>query len=47
VNDVPDPESPEALIKARLWTQKFFKGSVKLATMVESEFARLVEIVAA
>ena len=41
VNDVPDPESPEALIKARLWTQKFFKGSVRLATMVESEFAKI------
>lgn len=41
VTDVPDPESPEALIKARLWSQKFFKGSVKLATMVEAEFAKI------
>jgi len=41
VTDVPDPESPEALIKARLWTQKFFKSSVRLATMVEDEFGKI------
>ncbi|MFZ9661405.1 MAG: N-acetylmuramoyl-L-alanine amidase family protein [Chitinophagaceae bacterium] len=37
-SDVPDPASPEALIKARLWSQKFFKNSVTLATMIENEF---------
>jgi N-acetylmuramoyl-L-alanine amidase len=36
--DVPDPSSPEALIKARLWSQKFFKNSVRLATLIENEF---------
>jgi len=41
VNDVPAPESPAALIKARLWTQKYFKSSVRLATMVESEFSKI------
>lgn len=38
VVDVPDPNSPEAQIKARLWSQKFFKNSVRLATMIENEF---------
>ncbi len=38
VIDVPDPSSPEATIKARLWSQKFFKGSVRLASMIENEF---------
>lgn len=38
VLDVPDPSSPEATIKSRLWSQKFFKGSVRLATMIENEF---------
>jgi N-acetylmuramoyl-L-alanine amidase len=38
VVDVPDPQSPEAMIKSRLWSQKFFKGSVRLASMIESEF---------
>jgi len=39
VIDVPDPNSPEATIKARLWSQKFFKGSVRLASMIENEFS--------
>ncbi len=38
VMDIPDVNSPEALIKARLWSQKFFKNSVKLASMIEDEF---------
>lgn len=38
VEDVPDPTSPEAVVKARLWSQKFFKGSVRLASMIENEF---------
>jgi N-acetylmuramoyl-L-alanine amidase len=41
VGDVPDPQSPEAMIKARLWSQKFFKGSVRLASMIESEFTEV------
>lgn len=38
VMDIPDVNSPEAMIKARLWSQKFFKNSVKLASMIEDEF---------
>lgn len=41
VGDVPDPQSPEAMIKARLWSQKFFKGSVRLASMIENEFSEM------
>jgi N-acetylmuramoyl-L-alanine amidase len=41
VVDVPDPQSPEAIIRARLWTQKFFSNSVRLATMVENEFTNI------
>jgi len=41
VADVPDPQSPEAIIRARLWTQKFFSNSVRLATMVENEFTKI------
>jgi FkbM family methyltransferase len=41
VVDVPDPQSPEALIRARLWTQKFFSNSVRLATMFENEFTNI------
>lgn len=40
VVDVPDPSSPEAMIKARLWSQKFFKNSVRLASMIENEFVQ-------
>jgi N-acetylmuramoyl-L-alanine amidase len=39
IMDVPDPSSPEAIIKARLWSQKFFKNSVRLASMIENEFS--------
>lgn len=38
VMNIPDVNSPEGLIKARLWSQKFFKNSVKLASMIEEEF---------
>lgn len=38
VMDIPDVNSPEAIIKARLWSQKFFKNSVRLASMIEEEF---------
>jgi N-acetylmuramoyl-L-alanine amidase len=41
VVDVPDPQSPEAMIKARLWSQKFFKSSVRLASMIENEFTEI------
>jgi N-acetylmuramoyl-L-alanine amidase len=39
--DVPDPKSTEAIIAARLWSQKFFKNSVKLGTMIEEEFVKI------
>ena len=38
LEDVPDPNTPEGIIASRLWVQKYFKNSVKLATMIESEF---------
>jgi N-acetylmuramoyl-L-alanine amidase len=41
VMDIPDVNSPESLIKARLWSQKFFKNSVKLASLIESEFVNI------
>ena len=41
VVDVPDPKSTEALIAARLWSQKFFKNSVKLGTLIEDEFVNI------
>ena len=39
--DVPDPKSPEAVIKARLWSQKFFKNSVRLGSLIEDEFVKI------
>lgn len=39
--NIPDVNSPEAMIKARLWSQKFFKNSVRLASMIEEEFANV------
>jgi len=41
VEDVPDPSSPEAVIKSRLWSQKFFKGSVRFASIIETEFTEV------
>lgn len=41
VMDIPDVNSPEAIIKARLWSQKFFKNSVRLASMIENEFVAI------
>lgn len=35
---VPDPSTPEGAIASRLWVQKYFKNSVRLASMIESEF---------
>lgn len=39
--DVPDPKSPEAMIMARLWSQKFFSNSVRLGSMIEDEFVKV------
>lgn len=41
VVDVPDPKSPEAVIQARLWSQKFFKNSVRLGSYIEEEFVKI------
>lgn len=41
IMDIPDVNSPEALIKARLWSQKFFKNSVQLGTLIENEFVNI------
>ncbi|NDC77261.1 MAG: N-acetylmuramoyl-L-alanine amidase [Chitinophagia bacterium] len=40
VMDIPDPESTEAKIMAHLWSQKFFKNSVKLGSFIEDEFVK-------
>jgi N-acetylmuramoyl-L-alanine amidase len=41
IMDVPDVNSPESMIKARLWSQKFFKNSVQLGTLIENEFMNI------
>ncbi|PWT97332.1 MAG: N-acetylmuramoyl-L-alanine amidase [Bacteroidetes bacterium] len=41
LEDVPDPNTPEGIIASRLWAQKYFKNSVKLATMIENEFTSI------
>jgi N-acetylmuramoyl-L-alanine amidase len=41
IMDIPDVNSPEAMIKARLWSQKFFKNSVQLGTLIENEFVNV------
>lgn len=41
IMDIPDVNSPEAIIKARLWSQKFFKNSVQLGTLIENEFVNV------
>lgn len=38
LTDAPDPSTPEGAIASRLWVQKYFKNSVRLASMIESEF---------
>lgn len=40
VMDVPDPESTEAKIMAHLWSQKYFRNSVKLGALIEDEFGK-------
>ncbi len=39
--DIPDINSPEGLIASRLWVQRYFKNSVRLATLVEDEFTKI------
>lgn len=41
IMDIPDVNSPEAMIKARLWSQKFFKNSVQLGSLIENEFVNI------
>jgi N-acetylmuramoyl-L-alanine amidase len=41
LTDVPDPSTPEGIIASRLWVQKYFKNSVKLASMIQDEFVKL------
>lgn len=38
LTDVPDPTTPEGQIASRLWVQKYFKNSVRLASMIENKF---------
>jgi N-acetylmuramoyl-L-alanine amidase len=40
-DEAPDPNTPEGLIRSRLWVQKFFKNSVRLASMIENEFVKI------
>lgn len=37
---IPDPSTPEGAIASRLWVQKYFKNSVRLASMIEGEFEK-------
>lgn len=37
---IPDPSTPEGAIASRLWVQKYFKNSVRLASMIENEFEK-------
>ena len=41
IMDVPDVNSPEAMIKARVWSHMFFKNSVQLGTLIENEFVNI------
>ena len=41
VADAPDPNSPELAVISRLWVQKYFKNSVRLASMIEDEFVKI------
>lgn len=40
-DDVPDPNTPEGIIASRLWVQKYFKNSIRLASMIENEFVKI------
>lgn len=39
--DIPDINSPEGLIASRLWVQRYFRNSVRLASLVEEEFSKI------
>ncbi len=41
ITDAPDPSTPEGQIASRLWVQKYFKNSVRLASMIEDEFVKI------
>jgi len=41
ITDAPDPSTPEGQIASRLWVQKYFKNSVRLATMIQDEFVKI------
>lgn len=41
VADAPDPNTPESSLISRLWVQKYFKNSVRLASMIEDEFVKI------
>lgn len=41
VSDAPDINTPEGIIASRLWVQRYFKNSVRLATMIEDEFVKI------
>ncbi|MBX3241471.1 MAG: N-acetylmuramoyl-L-alanine amidase [Chitinophagaceae bacterium] len=39
--DIPDINSPEGIIASRLWVQRYFKNSIRLASLVEEEFVNI------
>lgn len=41
VTDAPDITTPEGIIASRLWVQKYFKNSVRLASFVQDEFVKI------
>ncbi len=41
ITDAPDPSTPEGQIASRLWVQKYFKNSVRLASMIQDEFVKI------
>jgi N-acetylmuramoyl-L-alanine amidase len=41
ITDAPDPSTPEGQIASRLWVQKYFKNSVRLASMIQEEFVKI------
>lgn len=41
VTDAPDINTPEGVIASRLWVQKYFKNSVRLASLIQDEFVKI------
>lgn len=41
VTDAPDINTPEGIIASRLWVQKYFKNSVRLASLIQDEFVKI------